>query len=66
MEFLTQNAVRVPPNGFINHRQYLKHGGYRQALADFTALQPDDIHSVKQTGNVSCYSTYIRNAAVPN
>lgn len=53
LEQLKQGAVRVPPNGVINHREFLKHGGIRQALADFMALQPEYIRGVSDPGQVS-------------
>ena len=49
---LKKGAVGVPPNGIMNHREFLKHGGIRQAVADFKALQPDDIRAVMQPGQV--------------
>ena len=64
MRLLKQGAVGVPTNGFMNQREFLKHGGIRQAVADFKALQPDDIRVVMHPGQVRHYlikpNTFLR------
>ena len=48
MKFLLDGAIRLSPGPSLNYREFVKHGGIRQAVADFHALRPNDIQEAMQ------------------